>query len=96
MLSKARMKLNIKKLYSADGLAVKELLKLALLLHKARAQASQQEEVRTQSSTAALPVTTEHAVQGTISLCSLCAVQQPLHSTSCRYGSAPASPHLQV
>jgi clusterin-associated protein 1 len=39
------MKLNIKKLYSADGLAVKELLKLAQLLHKARAQASQPEEV---------------------------------------------------
>lgn len=48
MLSKARMKLNIKKLYSADGLAVKELLKLAQLLHKARAQASQQEEVSRQ------------------------------------------------
>eukprot|EP00955_Chlamydomonas_euryale_P028746 303476-Chlamydomonas_euryale.AAC.2 len=36
MLTKARMKLNIKKLYSADGFAVKEMLKLASLLYKVR------------------------------------------------------------
>lgn len=35
MLTKARLKLNIKRLYAADGHAVKELLKIALLLRKA-------------------------------------------------------------
>jgi len=44
MLTKARMKLNIKKLYSADGLAVKELLKVASLLYKATEKASYEEE----------------------------------------------------
>lgn len=34
MLLKARIKLNIKRLYQADGLAVKELLKVATLLYK--------------------------------------------------------------
>jgi hypothetical protein len=46
MLTKARTKLNIKKLYSADGLAVKELLKVASLLYKATEKASNEEEVR--------------------------------------------------
>lgn len=45
MLTKARMKLNIKKLYSADGLAVKELLKVASLLYKATEKAAFDEEV---------------------------------------------------
>ena len=45
MLTKARMKLNIKRLYSADGVAVKELLKVASLLYKATEKASFQEEV---------------------------------------------------
>ena len=45
MLTKARMKLNIKKLYSADGLAVKELLKVASLLYKATEKATFEEEV---------------------------------------------------
>jgi clusterin-associated protein 1 len=45
------MKLNIRKLYAADGVAVKELLKLALLLDKATQAASQvEEEVREGSS----------------------------------------------
>lgn len=47
MLTKARMKLNIKKLYSADGLAVKELLKVASLLYKATEKASYEEDVGT-------------------------------------------------
>lgn len=46
MLTKARMKLNIKKLYSADGLAVKELLKVASLLNKATEKATNEDEVR--------------------------------------------------
>ena len=45
MLTKARMKLNIKKLYSADGLAVKELLKVASLLYKATSTATNVDEV---------------------------------------------------
>ncbi|KAF5840254.1 Clusterin-associated protein-1-domain-containing protein [Dunaliella salina] len=44
MLTKARMKLNIKRLYSADGMAVKELLKVASLLYKATEKATFQEE----------------------------------------------------
>lgn len=49
MLTKARMKLNIKRLYAADGLAVKELLKLASLLYKATQKAAtKDEEVRLQ------------------------------------------------
>lgn len=34
MMSKARIKLNAKKLYAADGYAVKELLKIATVLYK--------------------------------------------------------------
>ena len=45
MLTKARIKLNIKRLYSADGLAVKELLKVASLLHKATQKAAVEDEV---------------------------------------------------
>lgn len=44
MLTKARMKLNIKRLYSADGYAVKELLKVATLLYKATLKATDEEE----------------------------------------------------
>lgn len=33
MSTKARIKLNLKKLYAADGHAVKELLKVATVLH---------------------------------------------------------------
>ena len=49
MLTKARIKLNIKRLYSADGLAVKELLKVASLLHKATLKATTEEEVGLQT-----------------------------------------------
>ena len=45
MLTKARMKLNIKRLYAADGNAVKELIKLAALLYKATMKAGDIEEV---------------------------------------------------
>lgn len=45
MLSKARMKLNIKKLYAADGHAVKELLKIASLLYEATNKAGDVEDV---------------------------------------------------
>lgn len=47
MLTKARTKLNIRKLYAADGLAVKELLKIASLLYKATQKATVDDEVRT-------------------------------------------------
>lgn len=47
MISKARMKLNIKKLYAADGAAVKELLKVASLLYKATQKAGDMDEVST-------------------------------------------------
>lgn len=43
-LRQARIKLNLKKLYAADGAAVRELLKLAGLLHKAALAAAQAEE----------------------------------------------------
>ncbi len=46
MLTKARMKLNIKRLYAADGNAVKELLKLATLLYKATSKAGDIDDVR--------------------------------------------------
>ena len=46
MLTKARLKLNIKRLYAADGRAVRELLKVASLLYKASSKASQDAEVR--------------------------------------------------
>jgi len=42
MASKARLKLNTKKLYASDGRAVQELLKLASLLYKATKSASNQ------------------------------------------------------
>jgi hypothetical protein len=45
-LSKTRTRLNLKKLYAADGAAVRELLKLAQLLHKATHTVSSYEEVR--------------------------------------------------
>lgn len=45
-LSKTRTRLNLKKLYAADGAAVRELLKLAQLLHKATHTVSMFEEVR--------------------------------------------------
>eukprot|EP01023_Acetabularia_acetabulum_P013856 TRINITY_DN16741_c0_g1_i1.p1 TRINITY_DN16741_c0_g1~~TRINITY_DN16741_c0_g1_i1.p1 ORF type:complete len:459 (+),score=92.42 TRINITY_DN16741_c0_g1_i1:99-1379(+) len=41
MYLKTRIKLNIKRLYAADGMAVKELLKIASLLHKATSKAKQ-------------------------------------------------------
>lgn len=44
---KGRLKLNIKRLYAADGRAVRELLKLANLLHKASQQAQADPEVCT-------------------------------------------------
>lgn len=37
MASKARIKLNLKRLYAADGHAVKELLKIASILYKCAA-----------------------------------------------------------
>ena len=40
-MSKARVKLNIKRLYAADGLAVKELLKIANLLYQATKNADE-------------------------------------------------------
>lgn len=46
MLTKARMKLNLRRLYAADGQAVRELLKLASLLCKATASAEAGGEVR--------------------------------------------------
>jgi len=46
MLTKARVKLNIKRLYAADGRAVKELLKIASLLYQASSTAGQDAEVR--------------------------------------------------
>jgi clusterin-associated protein 1 len=45
MLAKARMKLNLKRLYAADGTAVRELLKLAELLHRATQTTSSNDEV---------------------------------------------------
>lgn len=43
MLTKSRIKLNIKRLYAADGLAVKELLKMATLLYKATTSATDED-----------------------------------------------------
>mmetsp|Transcript_8959 Transcript_8959/g.16123 ORF Transcript_8959/g.16123 Transcript_8959/m.16123 type:complete len:420 (-) Transcript_8959:14-1273(-) len=43
MLTKSRIKLNIKRLYAADGLAVKELLKVAMLLYKATSSAADED-----------------------------------------------------
>jgi clusterin-associated protein 1 len=44
-MSKTRTRLNLKKLYAADGAAVRELLKLAELLHKAMHAVSSYQEV---------------------------------------------------
>jgi hypothetical protein len=46
-MSKTRTRLNLKKLYAADGAAVRELLKLAELLHKAMHTVSSYQEVST-------------------------------------------------
>lgn len=45
MLVKARIKLNIKRLYAADALAVKDLLKMATLLYKATHSKTDMDEV---------------------------------------------------
>ena len=45
MLEKARIKLNIKRLYAADALAVKDLLKMATLLYKATHSKTDMDEV---------------------------------------------------
>lgn len=66
MLAKARMKLNLKRLYAADGTAVRELLKLAELLHRATQTAASNDEVRQQRGalrTAARRRTTQHCLQ---------------------------------
>ena len=44
MITKARIKLNLKRLYGAEGLAVKELLKIATMLYKATNQIYEQED----------------------------------------------------
>ncbi|GMH32288.1 hypothetical protein BSKO_00122 [Bryopsis sp. KO-2023] len=49
MLTKSRLKLNIKRLYAADGHAVKELLKIADLLHKATIKATEAEDTSPQA-----------------------------------------------
>lgn len=46
MLAKARMKLNIKRLYAADAVAVKDLHKMAALLYKAMHTKTEAEEVQ--------------------------------------------------
>lgn len=61
-LSKTRTRLNLKKLYAADGAAVRELLKLAQLLHKATHTVSSYEEVRAAS--AAWCTSEGHAARG--------------------------------
>ena len=53
MFIKARIKLNIKRLYAADGKAVRELLKLANLLYRASLQAQADPEVRPPAQVAA-------------------------------------------
>lgn len=45
MLVKARFKLNIKRLYAADALAVKDLLKMAMMLYKATHSKTDTDEV---------------------------------------------------
>jgi len=42
--SKARIKLNPKRLYQADGYAVKEMLKIASMLNKAMKISAKEEE----------------------------------------------------
>jgi clusterin-associated protein 1 len=44
MLLKARVKLNCKRLYAADGRAVKELLKLARILYNAHQYKASEED----------------------------------------------------
>jgi clusterin-associated protein 1 len=44
-LAKMRLRLNLRRLYAADGAAVKELLKVASLLHKATHTADSAEAV---------------------------------------------------
>ena len=46
MLAKARIKLNIKRLYAADAVAVKDLHKMAALLYKAMHTKTEVEEVQ--------------------------------------------------
>ena len=46
MLTKARIKLNIKRLYAADAVAVKDLLNIAALLYKATHTTIEADEVR--------------------------------------------------
>lgn len=46
MLAKARIKLNIKRLYAADAVAVKDLHKMAALLYKAMHTKTESEEVQ--------------------------------------------------
>lgn len=55
MLVKGRVKLNIKRLYAADGRAVRELLKVADLLYRASLQAEQDPGVRPRPSQPAVP-----------------------------------------
>ncbi|CAG9332306.1 CLUAP1_2 [Blepharisma stoltei] len=43
-LSKTRIKLNLKKLYQADGYAVRELLKIASMLYKAQSSSTKNDE----------------------------------------------------
>ncbi len=45
MLTKARIKLNIKRLYAADAVAVKDLLNMAALLYKATCTTANYDEV---------------------------------------------------
>ena len=44
MHGKARVKLNLRRLYASDGLAVKEMLKIASILYQASAQTSQEHD----------------------------------------------------
>jgi len=52
MLVKARIKLNCKRLYAADGRAVKELLKLAKVLYDAHQYKASEEDITTEPDTA--------------------------------------------
>mmetsp|Transcript_23290 Transcript_23290/g.38956 ORF Transcript_23290/g.38956 Transcript_23290/m.38956 type:complete len:412 (-) Transcript_23290:77-1312(-) len=45
MAARGRIKLNMKRLYAADGYAVKELLKIASVLYKATSKASEKEDI---------------------------------------------------
>uniref|UniRef100_A0A7S0RGA7 Clusterin-associated protein 1 n=1 Tax=Pyramimonas obovata TaxID=1411642 RepID=A0A7S0RGA7_9CHLO len=45
MAARGRIKLNMKRLYAADGYAVKELLKIASVLYKATSKANEKEEL---------------------------------------------------